>query len=314
MVKYVIKRILLLIPVILGVAILVFTIMYFVPGDPTTTILGANASVAAKEALRESMGLNDPYIVRLGRYLSDVFLHFDFGTSYISGLSVTEQLFERMPRTLIIGLATIVLTTVIGVPIGISAAIHEGKLQDRCLMVVTLVGVSMPDFWVGLLLVLLFSLYLGWLPSQGIGGFQYYILPCIASSLGGIGGIARQTRSAMLETIRSDYVTTAKAKGVSQSKIIWQHVLPNAAIPIITEIGGRLGMCVGGTVIAETLFSIPGVGLYLLNGINNRDYPVVQGSIIILALFAAIITLIVDIVYAYADPRIKARYESKRGV
>lgn len=310
--KYILKRILLMIPVLLGVAILIFTIMYFVPGDPTEVILGENASVEAREALRIKLGLNDGYFIRLFRYLDAVFLHLDFGESYISGLPVASQLFSRLPRTLLIGIFSLVLTAGLGIPFGISAAVHEGKTQDRFLMVLTLIGMSMPDFWIGLLMILLFALKLGWLPSQGIGGFKYYIMPIICCSLGGIAGIARQTRAAMLETIRSDYVTTAKAKGVNHRGVIWGHVLPNALIPIITEVGGRLGMCISGTIIAETLFSIPGVGLYLMGSINNRDYPAIQGSVIILAFFAVSITLLVDIVYAFADPRIKARYERKK--
>ena len=217
----------------------------------------------------------------------------------------------RMPRTAIISVVSILITALVGIPLGISAATHAGKWQDSASMLVALAGVSMPDFWVGMMLVLVFSLRLGWLPSTGIGGWQYYVLPIICSAVSSIANLARQTRSSMLEVIRSDYVVTARSKGLSERKVIWGHALPNALIPVVTILGSRFAHCLGGSAIIETLFSIPGCGLYVLTGVNNRDYPVVQGCVIILAAIAALGMLLVDLLYAFIDPRIKAQYQGK---
>ncbi len=179
-------------------------------------------------------------------------------------------------------------------------------------MVVALVGVSLPDFWFGLMFVQLFSVKLGWLPAVGTGGIKYYILPVLAGSIGSIAGLARQTRSSMLEVIRSDYITTARSKGISQRKVIMKHALPNALVPVITLLGSRFGTVIAGTVIIETLFSIPGVGLFMVNGLNNRDYPVVRSSVLILAAFAAVVQLLTDLAYAFIDPRISAQFAGSK--
>lgn len=312
MVKYIIKRILWMIPILLGVAILIFTLMYFIPGDPAVMILGTEATEAEYYAMNERLGLNDPYIVQLGKYLYNIFLRGDFGVSYMRNAPVVDELISRIPRTAAIGLSCIVISFGISIPLGISAAVHQGKWQDKFLMIVALVGVSLPDFWFGLMFVLLFSVKLGWLPSVGIGGIEYYVLPCLAGSIGSIAGLARQTRSSMLEVIRSDFVVTARSKGVSERKVILGHALPNALIPIITLLGSRFGMVIAGTVIIETLFSIPGVGLYMVNAVNNRDYPVVRGCVIILAAFAALAQLLTDLAYAFVDPRIGAQFAGKK--
>lgn len=311
MAKYIGKRLLWMIPVIVGVAILIFSLMYFVPGDPAKIILGNEATELQLAEKREQLGLEKPYLIQLGNYLVDVFIKFDFGESYITTASVTAELMKRMPRTAVISICSILLTALIGIPLGISAATHAGKWQDSMSMLVALVGVSMPDFWVGMLLVLAFSLRLGWLPSTGIGGPQFYILPIICATVNMIAGLARQTRSSMLEVIRSDFIVTARSKGLSERKVIWTHALPNALIPVVTILGSRFAHCLGGSAIIETLFSIPGCGLYVLTGVNNRDYPVVQGCVIILAIVAALGMLLVDLLYAFIDPRIKAQYQGR---
>lgn len=203
--KYIGKRLLLMIPVVIGVAITIFTIMYFVPGDPAQIILGTSATEADLAAKRTELGLDQPYLVRLGTYLSDIFLHGNFGKSYINNTPITQELLGRLPRTLLLGVISIAIALLVGVPLGISAAVHQGSWMDNICMFIALVGVSMPTFWVALMLVILFALKLGWLPAMGIGGIQYYILPCIANSFGGIATQARQARSSMLEVIRSDY-------------------------------------------------------------------------------------------------------------
>ncbi len=312
MVKYVIRRVLWIIPVLIGVAALVFTIMYFVPGDPARLILGESATQVELEAKREQLGLNDPYIVQLWHYLSNIFLHFDFGESYRTGISVASEILDRMPRTILIGFTSMIITFVVGIPLGILAGVYQNRFADRFCMFVALAGVSIPTFWLALLLVILFSVNLGWLPSSGISTWQCYILPIAASAFGGTAGLARQSRSSMLEVIRSDYITTARAKGCSQTSIIWKHALPNALMPIITVAGMHLATLFGGSVVIENIFSIPGIGQYMVNGVNNRDYPVVEGSVIILAFIFSLVMLVVDLAYGFIDPRIKARYVSNK--
>ncbi len=310
MIKYVMKRLLWMIPVIFGVAVLIFTIMYFVPGDPATVMLGSNATELELNVLREKLGLFDPYIVRLGRYLSDVFLHFDFGVSFVSKVSVTSELITRFPRTLTIAGICIGLSIGIGVPLGVNAAVHKDGPADRLSMFFALLGVSMPSFWLALLLVILFSLKLHWLPATGIDGFKYYILPCVANSFGGIANQARQARSSMLEVIRADYITTARAKGLTERAVIFRHALPNALIPIVTIAGTSFGALMGGTLVIESVFSIPGVGYYMITAVNNRDYPVVRGCVIFLAITFSIVMLLTDIAYSFVDPGIKGQYAS----
>lgn len=310
MLKYILKRLLWMIPVILGVAIFIFSILYFVPGDPAEIMLGTDATPEEVAAMRAFLGLDKPYIVQLFRFLTDTFLRLDLGESYFTHIPVMQELMARTPRTLILGFSSMILTMVIGIPLGIVAATHQNQLADRFCMVIALIGVSMPGFWLALMLVILFSLKLGWLPATGVGGPQYYILPVLSSTIGGLGGQARMSRSSMLEVIRSDYVTTARAKGLTEHEVIYKHALPNAMMPIITVAGGRLAHIFGGSVIIETVFSIPGVGGYMIDAINKRDYPIVRGSVLYLAIIFSLCMLLVDIAYGFIDPRIKARYTS----
>ncbi|MBQ1312695.1 MAG: ABC transporter permease [Blautia sp.] len=309
MYRYILKRLLLMIPVLIGVTILIFTIMYFTPGDPATQILGSNATLEQLEAKREELGLNDPYFIRLGRYMKDVFLHFDFGNSYINGRSVSKDIFSRYPQTFIIAFFSIALALLIGIPLGVIAATNQNRLGDHIAMLVSLFGVSMPNFWVGLMLVIWFALDLKWLPATGIGAPKYYVLPCIACALNGIASIARQTRSGMLEVIRADYIITARSKGQTETKVIYRHALFNALIPVVTSAAGAFGSLLGGALVIETVFAIPGLGTYMVSAINNRDYPAIQGSVFFVALTFSIIMLLVDLLYAFIDPRIKAQYQ-----
>lgn len=311
--KYIIKRLLWMIFVLVGTAIVIFTIMYFVPGDVTQTLLGRDASEEERAIMRAALGLDDPYIIQLGRYLKNVFLKFDFGTSYVYNVPVVQELASRIPRTLMLGCSCILVNALIGIPLGMVAALNQNKWQDTMCMVLALLFVSIPEFWLALELVDIFSVRLGWLPAFGIGGPQYYILPVIAASMHGVASNARQTRSSMLEVIRSDFVVTARAKGVKESQVIKKHMLPNALIPVVTGLGVGLGKSIAGSVVVETIFTFPGVGMYLMTGINSKDYPVVQGSVIILAFFSATVMLLVDIIYAMIDPRIKAQYAGRAG-
>jgi ABC-type dipeptide/oligopeptide/nickel transport system permease component len=310
--RYLLRRLLWMIPVILGVTILIFTIMYFIPGDPVKLMLGLEATPDQIEAKREQLGLNDPYLVRLGRFVGDIVLHFDFGESWVYHTPVTTELLHRLPRTLTIAAFCITMQIVMGIPLGIIAAVKQDTWIDRIAMFTALFGISMPGFWIALMLVLFFSVRLSWLPPYGIGGWQYYVLPVIANGFVGVATQARQTRSSMLEVIRSDYITTARAKGMSEFRVLLRHALPNALLPVITVIGNGMGRMLAGTVVIESIFSIPGVGMYLVGGINNRDYNIVQSSVIFLALAFALIMLLVDLLYAFIDPRIKAQFAGQK--
>lgn len=306
--EYVIRRLVMMVFVVISAALLIFTIMYFIPGDPAQLLLGADATAAQIAAKREALGLNQPYLVRLGKFLSDAFLHFDLGTSWATNIPVVESLKERLPRTFLLGTLCVLFSTAVGLPIGIISAVNRGRWQDRTFMVMAMACISMPDFWFAMMLSLIFSLKLNLLPSFGIGNWKCYILPVISGSLNGIGTLARQTRSSMLEVYRSDYVTTARAKGVPENKVITRHMLSNALIPVITTIGGQFGSAIAGTIVIEQVFSMPGIGTYLSTAVNSRDYPVIQGSVIVMAILVAVVMLVVDLVYAWVDPRIKAQY------
>lgn len=309
MIKYIIRRLLWMIPIVLGVAILVFTMMCFCPGDPAQIILGATATEADLAAKRQELGLNDPYIVRLANYLGQVFLHGDLGTSWSSKIDIMGAIMERLPRTLTLSLVTLFIAFGVGIPLGIMAATHQNRWQDSVSMVFALIGVAIPNFWLALMLILAFAVNLGILPSMGIdAGLRSYILPAMSGCMGTLATCARQTRSSMLDVIRADYITTARSKGVPEQAVIWKHALKNALIPIITMLGSAFGHLIGGMIIIETIFSIPGMGNLIIGAVNNRDYPVVQGGTIFLAISFSLCMLAVDLLYAAVDPRIKAQY------
>lgn len=313
--RYIIKRLLWMIPIILCVAILVFTLMTFCPGDPAAIVLGSSATEEDMNLMRESLGLNRPFLVRLGTYLRDAFLRFDLGRSYLTKVSIADSIREYLPRTMLLTIITMLISVGLALPLGITAATHQGRWQDTVCMVFALIGISVPSFWLALLLILEFSVKHAWLPAMGIGGLKYYILPAISGSLGGVASLARQTRSSMLDVIRADYITTARAKGVSERNVITRHALKNALIPIITVIGTQFGRQLGGTMVIETIFGIPGMGQFIITGVNQRDYPVVQSGAIFLAIVFSLCMLGVDLLYAAADPRIKAQYaKGKRRV
>lgn len=299
-----------MIPVLLMVAVLIFTILYFVPGDPAQIMLGSTATKYELEQMREQLGLTRPFLVQLGDFLYQTFIKFDLGKSYLTGAPVGTEIAARLPRTLILGVASMVLAFGIGIPLGITAAIHQNGWGDRISMIIALLGVSIPTFWLALMFVLLFALKLRWFPSSGIGGFKYYVLPTVSLCFGGLATQARQSRSSMLEVIRADYVVTARAKGLSEREVIMRHALPNALNPIITLAGNNLAVIFGGSIVIENVFSFPGIGQYMITAINQRDYPIVRGCVVMLAIVFAVIMLLVDIAYAFNDPRIKARYEN----
>lgn len=306
--KYVVRRLLWMIVTSISVAILIFTVMYFVPGDPAQMALGTDATAEELNAYREMLGLNDSFLVQLGKYLYNTFLRFDFGISYAYHTPVMEEFASRLPRTLALGWICLIIDALIGIPLGVTCALHRNSIWDQGFLVLAMIGVSIPNFWLALLMVMLFTNKLHILPSYGIGTWKHWVMPIIAGSLSGVAMNARQTRSAVLETIRADFVTTAKAKGVKAHDVTYKHMLPNALIPIVGGIGQRFGGAIAGTVVIETVFSFPGIGTYMMNGITARDYPVVRSCVLVLALFAAVATLLTDLAYGFIDPRIKAQY------
>ena len=309
--RYVLKRLGWMIIIMLCVTILIFTITYFIPGDPARTMLGSLASASDVANLRATLGLDKPYLVQLGTYLKNLIFHLDFGISWSYGVPVVQELFSRLPVTLLVGGISMLIQIVLGIPLGVFAATHQSRWQDYVSIGLSMILVSLPEFWVALMLISLFSVRLGWLPAFGIDSWKCFVMPVIAGSISGIAMNARQARSAMLEVFRADYVTTARAKGQQERKVIWRHMFPNAMMPIITIVVSGLTRIVGGTAIIENIFSIPGVGQYMLNGINSMDFPVIRGSVIVLSLFSAFSVLLMDLVYALVDPRIKAQYAGK---
>lgn len=310
MARYIGKRLLMLIPVLLGISLVVLILIDITPGDPARMMTGAQATEEQVEKVREDLGLNDPLPVRYGRFLWNV-VHGDFGSSYMTGRPVFDEMVQRFPYTLMLVSISLTISVLLGIPLGVFAATHQYTWKDNAAMFIALFCVSMPSFWFALLLIRWFGVNLRWLPISGIKSWTGWILPCVSMALGLIASIARQTRSNLLEVIRQDYITTARAKGLSESRVIYHHGLKNAMIPVIMVIGGIFGVLLGGALISEVIFSIPGLGQYTMTGLSNRDYPVIQGSVLILSTLFALVILLVDIVFALVDPRIRSQYSKK---
>ena len=306
MLKYIIRRIIAMIPVVIGITFLVFMIMQLAPGDPVQMILGDNASPEAVEAMRDEMGLNDNVLIQYGRYLVNL-AQGDMGTSYVNKRPVADEVFSRVPATFKLAAVAAVVSIVIAIPLGILAAIKQNTLFDHSSMVVSLIGISMPAFWLALMLMLLFSLKLGWLPAQGAkDGWKSYVLPSIAIGFMQMAAIARTTRSSMLETIRQDYIRTARSKGITEREVIFHHSFRNALIPTVTIVGVQLGGLLGGAVLTETVFAWPGLGRLVVQAVNGRDVPVVLGCIVVLSVGFSIVNLVVDLLYGFIDPRVRS--------
>ncbi|SKC90184.1 nickel ABC transporter permease [Maledivibacter halophilus] len=306
--KYIFKRLLLLIPVLLGVTFIVFTLMYITPGDPAAIMLGEDVPQEEVEKLRAEIGLDRPFLVQYGSFVKNIVLHGDFGTSYVTKRPVSQEILARFPATLRLAGAAVLVSMGIGIPLGIISATKQYSIFDNVSMVFALIGVSMPNFWQGLILIMIFSLHLGWLPASGFSGFKYIILPALTIGTSTAAIITRMTRSSMLEVIRQDYITTARAKGQKESKVINKHALGNALIPIITVVGLLFGKLLGGAVLTESIFAVPGVGRLMVDSIKCRDFPMVQGGVLYIAFCFCIVNLLVDILYAFADPRIRSQY------
>ncbi|MEG1683292.1 MAG: ABC transporter permease [Oscillospiraceae bacterium] len=311
MTKYIFKRLLLIIPTLLLVIFIVFSIMAMTPGDPGRLILGTSAPQTAVDELNETLGYNDPFLLRFGNYIKDV-LHGDFGNSYRTGRPVFEEIFNRFPVTLRLAVLSILLTSVVGITFGIISAVKQYSLVDYTCSVTAMFMSAIPVFWFGMMMMLVFSLKLGWLPSSGLSSWKSYILPVISISLPYSALVMRMTRSAMLDTVRQDYIRTARAKGAPERQVILRHALRNALLPVITVIGTTFGLALGGAVLTESVFTIPGVGTLIVDAIKKKDIPQVMASIIFLSAMFCIVILLVDILYAYTDPRIKALYKKER--
>jgi peptide/nickel transport system permease protein len=315
--RYVIKRLLMIIPVLVGVTFFVYLVLSLAPGDPVQTILGDKASVEAQEQLRANLGLDKPLLVQYVNYIGRA-VRGDFGKSYKNQVPVMQQVLERFPNTLLIASGAIILSLILGIPIGIISARRQYSFVDNAAMLGALIGVSMPGFWMGLLLVIVFSLRLKLLPSSGmntqslIALLRSLVLPVIALSTYSLAMIARMTRSSMLEVIRQDYINTARSKGISERQVVFSHMLRNALIPIITAVGLQFGTLVGGSIMTETVFSWPGIGRLIVESIKSRDIPVVLGSVIFLSVVFSLVNLIVDLLYAFVDPQIKSQYKEKQ--
>lgn len=309
MLKYIGKRLLMMIPVIIGVIFIIFTIMELTPGDPVMMILGEGAPMEAQEALREEMGLNNPFLARFAQYVIGAFQG-DLGTSYTSNLPVFDEIMSRMPYTLSLATFSICVAVIVGLPIGILSAIKQYSLTDNMTLAISLTITSMPAFFLAMLLMMIFCIKLGWLPMMGLSSPKHYILPVIASASSTTAALLRMTRTTMLEVIRQDYIRTAKAKGATPRGVTYGHALRNALLPVVTVIGTNFGFALGGSIVLEQVFTIPGLGQLMINAIRQKDTPIVMGAVMTTAIFASLINLLVDIIYTYIDPRLASQFTS----
>lgn len=305
--KYIVKRILWLIPIVLGVSFIIFSIMYLKPGNPAQLILGSEATQEAIDQLSEEMGLNEPFFVQYFNYMKGL-VRGDLGNSYRNGNSVSAEIAARFPVTIRLAAFSILLVCLIGIPIGIISAVKQYSVIDMVSVVLALLLASMPSFWIGLMLMLLFSVQLQLLPPTGADSWVNYILPCLTLAAVNLAVVTRMTRSTMLEVIRQDYVRTARAKGASERRVVMKHCLKNGMIPVLTIVAIQFSKLVGGAVLVESVFAMPGLGSLLVTAIRSSDTPLIMGSVIVLAIIFTVINLLIDLLYAAIDPRIRAQF------
>jgi peptide/nickel transport system permease protein len=309
MLRYICKRIVFLIPVLIGVSILIFAIIHLAPGDPAETLLGPSATAQDLKELRTQMGLDKPLLSQYFSFLTNT-LKGDLGRSIRTNNPVLEELLDRFKPSFILASLSMLFALSLGIPLGIIAALKQNTWIDTLCNFVALLGFSLPGFWLGLMLMLLFSIMIPILPSSGYGTWEQLIMPTIVLGTNTMAVLARMTRSSMLEVVRQDYVRTAKAKGLKWRLILMRHILTNVMIPVVTIAGLHFGHMLGGVVITETVFSIPGIGRLIIDAIRFQDYPVVQGGILFFAFCLSLVNLAVDLLYALLDPRIKAQYRA----
>lgn len=307
MIRFIFKRLAMMIPIIIGISLLIYLIMDFTPGDAATAALGTTASAEEIEEYREQLGLNDNVFVQYGRYILGA-IKGDFGMSWRTKAPLWNEVGPRVPTTVTLAVMAMILTTFVSLPIGIITAVKQYSIADRVMTVLAMLMTSMPTFWMGLTLMLVFALKLNLLPPLGIGSFQHFILPAITASIAITASQIRMTRSNMLEVIRQDYIRTARAKGASEGAVIMKHALRNALLPVITLIGINFGGMLGGAMATEAVFALPGLGNLLIMSVRAKDSPVVVTVIILAAVSISLVNLLVDILYAFIDPRIRSQY------
>jgi peptide/nickel transport system permease protein len=303
---FLLRRLAIVAPTVLGAVTLVFFFLHMIPGDPVEVMLGEMAQQADKEQLREELGLNLPLHIQYGRFITGVFKG-DLGDSFFYRRPVTQVIAERAPATVELALAAFLVAGLIAIPLGIIAALREGTVVDNASVLFSLLGVSMPNFWLGPLLIILFSITLGWFPVSGRGGVGSLVLPAITLGTALAAILSRMTRASLLERLGEDYLTVARAKGLPEWKVILKHALRNALIPVITVMGLQFGALLSGAIITENVFSWPGIGTLLINAIEARDYPLVQGCILFITLSYVLVNLLTDLIYGWVDPRIRLR-------
>jgi len=308
--RYVVKRVLLMLLLLLGMSFIVFSSLYIAPGDPAEMVAGPSATQEDIEQVRASLGLDRPFLVQYGSYLVNL-LKGDLGTSYTSRQPILDEILVRLPNTLNLACAAMILSVLVGIPAGIITALRKDTIIDNVLSTTSMIGISIPNFWLGTMLIYLFSVLLPWLPSGGMNhffwtpaGFREAILPAIALSTATVASFTRIGRSAMLDVLQSDYIRTAKSKGLKGKTVILGHALRNALIPLVTQFGTSFGGLLGGAIITEQVFVINGIGTYLINAINTRNIPVVQSTVLVIATMFILINLLVDLLYCVIDPRI----------
>ncbi len=311
MAKFIAKRILMLIPVLIGISFIIFAIMNLTPGNPARLMLGDNASEEEIWEMEEEMGLHKNFFVRYFDYITDA-VQGDFGISYRNRIPVFDELFARFPNTLKLAFWGIVISIIIGIPVGIISAVKQYSIIDNISMVAALLMTSIPSFWLGLIMMLIFSLHLGWLDATGDESWTSFIMPSITVAASTLATLLRMTRSTMLEVIRQDYIRTARAKGAGERRVIFKHALRNTMLPIVTVIGNNFGFLLGGAMIAETVFSIPGLGSLMIASVRQKDTPMVMASVLFVAVAIGIVNLIIDILYVYIDPRVKSQFMGRR--
>ena len=290
---------------------IVFASLYFAPGDPAEIAAGPSATMEEIELMRQYLGLDRPFIVQYGTYLWNL-LHGDFGTSLITRQPILSELLIRLPNTLNLATSAMILACLIGIPLGIVAAIYKDTWIDNTLTTLSLAGISIPNFWLGTVLIIYFCVQLGWFPTGGMSeffwtktGFRQAFLPALSLGMQTAAGFTRIGRSSMLDVLQSDYIRTARSKGLRSSKIVWVHALRNALIPIVTQMGTSFGSLLGGSIVTEQVFAVNGIGTYLINAINQRNYNAVQSTVLVIAFMFLLVNLIVDLLYLVIDPRIK---------
>ena len=310
MIQYLFNRLLQAIPVLLGVIIITFVLMYIIPGDPVVSMVGERYSEETVQQLRQELHLDDPLPLQFLRYVGNV-LQGNFGNSFITGEPVAALIIEKFPNTMMLAITAMFFAILIGLTAGIMSSVHPGSFMDRGIMVLALAGISAPVFWVGLILVLVVGVMLHWLPPTGVGGIEYLILPALTLGLRSAAYLARLTRATMLDVLSHDYIRTARSKGLPEWKVFIKHAFPNTLIPVITIIGTDFGSYLSGAVLTESIFGWPGIGRLALEAIMKRDFPVIQGTVLFMAIMFVLMNVLVDLLYGVVDPRIRLERSGK---